>query len=146
MRTDAQTDSQSAPATDREIVRRAKRQAIKERRSRECAQARPNHSDLKLSIEDVPVGSVHAYKRRLRKSSKALQEKLEASIGAFGLVLPFLVDSNGVLIDGHALFEAAKAVGLSEVAVVRASHLGAAQIKALRIALNRRRGGARSRV
>src|SRR5215213_5963750 len=126
-----------ASSSDREIIARAKRLSIKDRRSRERVQARPNHSDLKLSIEHVPIGSVRAYRRRLRKSSNALQEKLEASICAFGLVLPFLVDSNGVLIDGHALFEAAKAVGLSEVAVVRASHLGEAQIKALRIALNR---------
>ena len=42
-----------------------------------------------------------------------------------------------MLIDGHALFEAAKALGYSEVPVVRASHLDEAHVKALRMALNR---------
>ena len=42
-----------------------------------------------------------------------------------------------MLIDGHALLEAAKALGLSEVPVVRATHLDEAEVKALRLALNR---------
>jgi DNA modification methylase len=137
MRTDTQTDSHSAPATDREIIARAKRQSITDRRSRERAQARLSHPDLRLSIEHVSVPSIRAYGRRLRKSSNAHQEKLEAPIGAFGLVLPLLVDGEGMLIDGHALFEAAKALGITEVPVVRASHLDEAQVKALRIGLNR---------
>jgi hypothetical protein len=99
--------------------------------------ARLSHPDLQLKLEKLPVSSVRAYTRRLRRSSKALQQNLEASIGAFGLVLPFLVDRDGVLIDGHALFEAAKALGFTEVPVVRAGHLEGAQVKALRIALNR---------
>src|SRR5215208_5014688 len=137
MRTDTHTDSHSAPSTDREIIARAKRQSIKVRRARERAKARLSHPDLKLLIEHVPVDSIRGYGRRLRKSSNAFQEKLEASIGAFGLVHPFLVDADGVLIDGHALFDAVTALGIAEVPVVRASHLDQAQVKALRIALNR---------
>jgi hypothetical protein len=130
------TDSPTSQ-THREIISRAKRLSTKGRRARERAEPRPSYPDLKLSIEHVPIGSVRAYGRRLRKSSKAHQEKLEASIGAFGVVLPFLVNDDGVLIDGHALFDAVKALGYSEVPVVRTTHLGEAHIKALRLALNR---------
>jgi hypothetical protein len=123
-----------ALASDRKLVATPRR---KERRSRDPNAARLSHPDLQLKIEKLPVSQVRAYTRRLRRSSTALQQKLEASIGAFGLVLPFLVDRDGVLIDGHALFEAAKALGFTEVPVVRATHLDGAQTKALRIALNR---------
>ena len=109
-----------ALASDRKLVATPRR---KERRSLEPNAARLSHPDLQLKIEKLPVSSVRAYTRRLRSSSKALQQKLEASIGAFGLVLPFLVDRDGVLIDGHALFEATKALGFTEVPVVRAGHL-----------------------
>ncbi len=95
------------------------------------------HLGLSLAIEHVPVESLTPYKRRLRKSSPGVQEKLTASLARFGMVLPILVDEAGVIIVGHALFDAAKALGMTSVLVIRVTHLSEAEQKLLRIALNR---------
>jgi DNA modification methylase len=124
----------ASTSSDKEIIKRARRRSIQERNSRE-REAR--FADLKLSTEYVPIASVQAYARRLRKPAKAQHQALQDSIRAFGLVLPFLVDRNNVLIGGHALFAAAKALGCETVPIVRAAHLNEPEVKTLRIALNR---------
>ncbi len=97
----------------------------------------PRHAGPALALEHAPVESLKPYKRRLRKPAVRVEEKLRASVAAFGMVLPLLVDEYGVVVDGHALLEAAKALGMTHVPVVRIRHLNEAQIRALRIALNR---------
>ena len=129
----------TSPASrNRQSSPRAKRPSIKVRRAQERAQARLRHPALKLSIEHLPISDIRVYGRRLRKPAKGLQEKLEASIGAFGLVLPLLVDREGVLIDGHALLRRCQGAGPSQ----RCRWSGPpifteAEVKALRLALNR---------
>ena len=76
-------------------------------------------AELKLSTEYVPIASVQAYARRLRKPAKSQHQALQDSIRAFGLVLPFLVDRTNVLIGGHALFEAAQALELETIPMVK---------------------------
>src|SRR4051812_20107191 len=120
--------------SEREVVKRARRRSTEERNSRERELRFP---DLKLSVEHAPIGSIRRYARRLRKPSKTQHEALQDSILAFGFVLPLLVDRNNVLIGGHAVFEAAKALELQTVPVVRASHLDEPEGKTLRLALNR---------
>jgi DNA modification methylase len=94
-------------------------------------------SGLSLAIEYVPIESLTAYKRRLRKPSPRVQDKLTASVARFGMVLPILVNEKGVVIDGHALFETARALEMSDVPVIHIAHLSDAEQKLLRIALNR---------
>jgi DNA modification methylase len=59
------------------------------------------------------------------------------SLHAFGQVLPILVDSEGRIISGQALKDAAERIGMTQVMIIRANHLDAMQVKALRVALNR---------
>lgn len=62
---------------------------------------------------------------------------LTKSIEAFGQVLPILIDADGRIVSGHALWEVAKKLGLAEVMAIRVSHLAEPQVKALMVALNR---------
>jgi ParB-like chromosome segregation protein Spo0J len=98
--------------------------------------AKALYRDLNLAVEYVPIDQLKAYERALRTHSAAHVDQLEASIGAFGLVQPILVDAHSEIIGGHGIFEAAVKAGYAEVPILRLSHLGEAQKRTLRIALN----------
>ena len=85
-----------------------------------------------MRIEDLVMGN-----RRTRRHSSKASKKIRASVLRFGMVRPLLVTQSGSLIDGHELVEAAKELGLGEVPVIFISHLNAAEVKALSIALNK---------
>jgi hypothetical protein len=98
--------------------------------------AKALYRDLNLAVEYVPIDQLKAYERALRTHSAAHVDQLEASIGAFGLVQPILVDAHSEIIGGHGIFEAAVKAGYAVVPILRLSHLGEAQKRTLRIALN----------
>lgn len=104
--------------------------------SRAERKAKELYRDLKLAVEYVPIDQLKAYKRALRTHSAAHVDQLEASIQAFGLVQPILVDADGEIIGGHGIFEAAVRAGYAAVPILRLSHLDEAQKRTLRIALN----------
>ncbi len=89
------------------------------------------------AVVERPVGSINAYAGNPRRHSAKQIRAIAASIEAFGLVMPLLVDREDTLIAGHAVFEAAKLLGMAEVPVVVAEHLSAAEVRALRLGLNR---------
>jgi DNA modification methylase len=95
------------------------------------------YQDLQLAIEQVPVEELTPYTRKLKKHSKAHIEQLSASIKAFGLVQPLVIDATGEIIAGHGLLAAARQAGYAHVPVVRLQHLDEPQKRTLRIALNR---------
>ncbi len=95
------------------------------------------YRDLNLSVEYAPIESLRGYKRALRTHTPAHIEQLEASIQAFGLVQPILIDADGEIIGGHGIVEAARKAGHPSVPVLRLSHLDEAQKRTLRITLNR---------
>ena len=103
-----------------------------------CAQreAKTLFRDLKLAVEYVPTSQLKAYKRALRTHSTAHLDQIEASIQAFGLVQPIMVDADGEIIGGHGIFEAAVNGGYATVPILRLSHLNEVQKRTLRIALN----------
>lgn len=94
------------------------------------------YRDLKLAVEHVPIEGLKAYKRVLRRHTAEHIEQLVASINAFGLVQPILVDRDGEIVGGHGLFDAARKAGHVTVPVIRLRHLDEAQKRTLRIALN----------
>ena len=53
--------------SEREVVKRARRRSTEERNSGE---RELRFADLKLLVEQAPIGSIQAYARRLRKPSK----------------------------------------------------------------------------
>ena len=91
----------------------------------------------RMQIHYLPMAAVKAGSIALRKQSKPQVRKLADSIATYGLVLPLLIDQQGVLIQGHGLFQALTLLNWTEVPVVRASHLDPARRRALSIALNR---------
>jgi DNA modification methylase len=64
-------------------------------------------------------------------------QKAVASLKAYGLVLPILVDAQNRVIDGWALVLAAQQLGLTKIPAVCISDLSDAQLRALRLALNK---------
>jgi DNA modification methylase len=90
-----------------------------------------------LQIEYMEVGRIAPYSRELRRHSERKLERLKQSVIAFGMVAPVIVNEGGVLLNGHALVEAAKRAGHTRVPVVRVEHLDAPKQRALRLTLNK---------
>jgi DNA modification methylase len=63
--------------------------------------------------------------------------QIAQSIRAFGFNVPLLVDRNLRVVGGHGRLEAAKLLGLREVATINLEHLSESQAKAFAIADNR---------
>ena len=57
-----------------------------------------------------------------------------ASVSAHGIVAPLLVDAKNVLIDGEAVLEAAKRLGIPSIPIVRLDHLSAEEVRIVRLA------------
>lgn len=89
-----------------------------------------------MNVEMWPIDRPIPYARNPRINTAAV-DKVAASIAEFGWQQPIVVDVHGVIIAGHTRLLAAKKLGLTEVPVVVAVHLTAAQVKAYRLADNR---------
>jgi DNA modification methylase len=72
-----------------------------------------------------------------RVHPKSQIRALTKSFEAFGQVLPILIDADHRIISGHAQWEVAQRLGMTEVMVMRIEYLAKPQIKALMVALNR---------
>lgn len=87
-------------------------------------------------IETVPIGSLKPYPGNARTHDERQLSKIASSLEAFGWMNPPIVDGEGVIIAGHGRWMAAKQLGLTEVPVVRVSHLTPDAVRAYRIADN----------
>lgn len=90
-----------------------------------------------LEITYVPIDSLKAGARRVRRSEKVQNARLDASLRRFGLVQPILTDAEGKIVHGHGVWEAARRAGMDEVPTIVISHLTPAERRVLSIALNR---------
>lgn len=88
-----------------------------------------------LSI--VPIDTVKPYEGNARRHSQKQIAKIAASITEFGFNAPILIDADNTIVAGHGRYEAAKALGLTEVPVIMLGHLTDAKRKAYVIADNR---------
>lgn len=98
--------------------------------------ARRNDLLPALEIRQVPLASLKPAARKLRKLDPAHVERLVVAITDLGFTIPILV-SGAEIIDGHARYAAAEAIGLPTVPAIDCSHLGYAELRKLRIAANR---------
>ncbi len=89
-----------------------------------------------MKVEMVALEKIVPYARNPRIISHAI-DKVAASIKEFGFRQPIVVDSEMVIIVGHARFAAAKKLGLTAAPVHIATGLTPEQVKAYRIADNR---------
>src|SRR5262245_10958113 len=90
-----------------------------------------------LTPKLVPVAGCKPLGRQTRKHPPHQLRKLAASLDRFGFVLPILTDGDGRVVAGWALVLAAKQLGLSEVPAISLTDLSAAELRMLRLALNR---------
>ncbi len=105
--------------------------------SRHAEVGRRNDLVPDLRFEMVEVGSLRPAARQVRRRDAVQAAKLQASIERYGIVKPILINAARVVIEGHGILEAAKALGIEQIPCVVAEHLDARQQRALRLALNR---------
>jgi DNA modification methylase len=85
----------------------------------------------------IPVASCNPLGRETRTHPAHQLRKLATSLERFGFVLPILIDADGRVIHGWALVLAARQLGLREIPAVIVKDLREAELRALRLALNR---------
>ena len=88
-------------------------------------------------IEYIRIDALNSYGRKLRRRVKGTIEALKASLQAFGIVSPILIDASNTIIGGEAIVEAARALGYVDVPTIRVEHLDEAEVRFLRLALNK---------
>ena len=90
-----------------------------------------------LSPRLVPVANCKPLGRESRKHPPQQVRKLAASLDRYGFVLPILIDAERRVVGGWGLVLAARQLGLSEVPAVSLTDLPEAELRTLRLALNR---------
>ena len=100
------------------------------------SQARPAIS-RKPKLKQVNVSDLVALGRETRKHPVRQIRKIANCIRTFGFVLPILIDLQSRVVHGWALVLGAKKLGLTEIPAVVISDLSDAELRTLRLALNR---------
>ena len=91
-----------------------------------------------LEIVYLSATAIKPSPHAARQHSSAQRRKLKAILQQFGQVVPLPLDATtGTLIDGHAVFDALVELGHDEIAVVQLENRSEAEVRALRLALNR---------
>jgi hypothetical protein len=90
-----------------------------------------------LNPHRVAVAGCRPLGRETRKHPPAQVRKLAANLERFGFVLPILTDAQGRVVAGWAQVLAARQLGLNEVPAVSLTDLSDAELRMLRLALNR---------
>ncbi|MBN9597945.1 MAG: DNA modification methylase [Afipia sp.] len=91
-----------------------------------------------LEIVYLKATAIKPSPHAARQHSAAQRRKLKNILRQFGQVVPLPLDATtGTLIDGHAVFDALVELGHDEIAVVVVENRSEAEIRALRLALNR---------
>jgi DNA modification methylase len=90
-----------------------------------------------VAFQRVPIDSLKPYAKILRHHPRSQLTTIRRSLAHYGQVIPILVSATYEIIDGHFICEALKANGEPEVLVGVVNHLTPAQIRGLRLQLNR---------
>jgi DNA modification methylase len=90
-----------------------------------------------LTVAMRPLLELKLAVRRLRKAEEAHVVEVMHSIQALGICRPILVDRHDEIIDGQIVFLAAQRLGLDRIPAITIDHLDDAEVRVLRIALNR---------
>ena len=91
----------------------------------------PNH------IEKVKIKDLKPYENNARTHSEEQVERLAASIKEYSFTNPLLIDEGNTILAGHARYEAARILEMTEVPCIRLSHLTDVQKRAYVLADNR---------
>jgi DNA modification methylase len=88
-------------------------------------------------ILHLPIDQVKPYPRHARLHNRKQRLKLQALLRRHGQVTPIIVDENYVIVDGHAVHAALLSLGQAEILAVVTHGREPAEVRALRLALNR---------
>ena len=92
--------------------------------------------DPAAEVEHWPLDRFIEYIRNPRKNDHAV-DKAAAAIHEFGFRVPILAKSDGLIVDGHLRYKAARKLGLATVPVMLVDDMTEAQVKAFRITVNK---------
>lgn len=95
------------------------------------------HCGPRIVITEQPLAALAPASRPLRRRGRGQVERLSANIARFGCLVPVLVTGAGEIIDGHGVVEACRTLGHTDVPTVIIDHLSAAEVRALRLSLNK---------
>jgi DNA modification methylase len=123
--------TETSPATDTAVGR------LLSASTHDTSSPVPSMADLTMIIQYVLVTLIQMAPRRTRRHRARQIEKLMASMGRFGFLIPLLVDENYRLISGHARLEAARRLGFTKVPVIVVTHLDEDERRTLALALKR---------
>src|SRR4051812_23946214 len=90
-----------------------------------------------LNSRVVGIDEIRPYENRVRARTRKALKRLARSIDQFGQIVPVVVDQQYEVVDGHSVLEALKALGRADVWIVIVAGRSDAEIRALRLALNR---------
>lgn len=93
--------------------------------------------ETELALEYLPTDSLTPYARNARTHSPGQIKQIAQSIRTFGFINPVIIDSEGVVVAGHARVLAAKQLGLATVPVIPVHHLSEAKRRAYILADNK---------
>ena len=89
-----------------------------------------------LRLQHIALSGLRPSPHRSRRSTAEHVGRLMASISDLGFTVPILVRDTEI-VDGHVRVEAATRLGLDRVPAIEISHLSPAEIRKLRLTLNR---------
>lgn len=89
-----------------------------------------------LTFETWDIEKLIPYDRNPRVNDHAV-DKIASAIKEYGFRVPIVAKSDGLIVDGHLRFKAARRLGLTEIPVILADDLTDAQIKAFRLSVNK---------
>lgn len=95
------------------------------------------HNSHKLTAIETPIAKLKRYPGNARQHSRKQINKLADLIAAHGFINPIIVDETGMILAGHARYEAAQKVGLETVPVRVVDWLSEAQKRSYILSDNR---------
>jgi len=94
-------------------------------------------STNQLEIKYRKILDLKPYANTPRIHNRAKRRKLDKLLRRFGQISPIITDGQGGIVDGHLVVELLKEIGHEEVATVDVHSDDPAEIRAIRLALNR---------
>jgi hypothetical protein len=102
-----------------------------------CAENLKKNKRMKMmDIKMVKIDDIVPYENNPRHNADAI-EPVKESIRQFGFKVPMILDKENVIVTGHTRYEAAKALGMTEVPVIYADDLSEEQVRKFRIVDNK---------
>jgi hypothetical protein len=95
-----------------------------------------NHR-VRLEIIDTDINKLRLPQRNVRRYGQRQLHALKASVAKWDVIRPILVDGDGTIVAGVAIWMAAKELGHETIPVIRIEHLSPEQIRLYRISDNK---------